>query len=76
MRCARECYHTHLLILEEADLSGFHAGRLLQVRPHGVDDVHVVHLVAGDAVGLAELGAVLDRLLGNRVDRLALEYTI
>ena len=67
-------YSAYLLILKEADLAGFHARRLLQVGPHGVDDVHVVHLVAGDAVGLTELGAVLDGLLRNGLDRLTLKY--
>ena len=63
---------SYLLVIEEADLSGLHAGRLLQVGPHGVDDVNVVHLVAGDAVGLTELSAVLNRLLRDGLNRLTL----
>ena len=67
---------THLLLLEEADLAGLHAGRLLQVGPHGVDDVDVVHLVARDAVRFAQLRAVLDSLLRNRLNSLALERNL
>ena len=65
--------NTHLLVLEEADLSRLHARRLLQVGPHGVDDVDVVHLVSCDAVGLAQLSAILNSLLWNGVDSLTLK---
>ena len=53
--------------------SYLHGLGFVQVGPHCVDDVDVVHLVAADAVGLHQLRRVLDHSQGNVVQRLVLE---
>ena len=55
----------------EPDLSHLHGLGLVEVVPHRVDDVDVVHLVPLDAVGLYELGGVLDDGQRNVVKALA-----
>ena len=49
----------------KSDLPNVHVSRLVEVPPHGIDDVHLVHLVPLDTVCLHQLGAVVDHLLGK-----------
>jgi hypothetical protein len=69
--------HIHpldLLVVLEAHLTRRHRAVLLQVRPGRVDDGDVVLLVALDRVGLGELGAVHEKLLGDRIPGLVVAH--
>ena len=64
-----------LLVVLEAHLTRRHGAILLQVRPGRVDDGDVVLLVALDRVGLGQLRAVREQLLGDGVPGLAVAHT-
>lgn len=63
-----------LLVILEAHLTRRHRAILLQVRPRRVDDGDVILLVALDRVGLGELRAVREQLLGDRIPGLVVAH--
>ena len=63
----------HLVVLD-AHLACRHRAILLQVRPRRVDDGDVVLLIALDRVGLGQLRAVREQLLGDRIPGLVVAH--
>lgn len=59
------------LVVVEANLTDLHVGRLLQVGPHGVHHVYIVHFAALNAVLFDQLGAVVDHRRRNVIQSLA-----
>lgn len=71
--CALHC--TYLLLFVDANLSNFHSIWFLQVCPHCINYIDIIHLTALNAVRFHQLGRIFQYCCGDVINCLSLLNT-